>query len=77
MTNEITLVYGHMSKIEIRLDLVNRYNHCIGQSDGATATIQAKFIRGDMTPEDAIAYVRLTEYVISQMNCAADPGADA
>jgi hypothetical protein len=65
-------ICSDMSKIECRLDLVNRYNQCTGQIGRVVTDFQAKFLRGEMDAQEVVAYVRLTEYVISKMHSSSD-----
>jgi hypothetical protein len=55
-----------IDSLEDRLALANRYNLAIGILDVAANTQQAAFVRGDMTRDEMVSYVRYCAFHIAQ-----------
>lgn len=53
-----------MSVLEKRLDLVNRYNHALGQPGPGVTYLQREFINGLMRPEWVACFVDECEMLI-------------
>lgn len=74
MTNKTISMYGDMTLIQSRLDLVNLYKRCAGLTGSHLTDVEACFVNGEMGQSEALSYVRLTEYVIAQMASGLDHG---
>jgi hypothetical protein len=55
-----------IDSLEDRLALANRYNLAAGILDVAANNQQAAFVRGEMTRDEMVSYVRYCQFRIAQ-----------
>lgn len=71
MLNTHKPVLKSMPRLQDRIDLIDRYNSCLGQKNAVKSETQNKFISGNMSPSEANAYISLLEKIISKV-CTKD-----